>query len=126
MILLKKWLKIKREELGYTQESFAKKVGIAKTTYSSYEQGHRNPTVQTAKKMAKILNVSWTLFLKSKYSIRIILKGGDEMPEKQKMIDFILEIMPNVKLIVELATDDQLVRLYEQAQDKLNYQLDLI
>ncbi|EMW5978126.1 helix-turn-helix transcriptional regulator, partial [Enterococcus faecalis] len=33
-----------------------------KTTYSSYEQGHRNPTVQTAKKMAKILNVSWTLF----------------------------------------------------------------
>ena len=48
------------------------------------------------------------------------------MPEKQKMIDFILKIMPNVKLIVELATDDQLVRLYEQAQDKLNYQLDLI
>lgn len=53
MILLKKWLKIKREELGYTQESFAKKVGIAKTTYSSYEQGHRNPTVQTAKKNGK-------------------------------------------------------------------------
>lgn len=65
-------------------------------------------------------------FLKSKYSIRVILKGGNKMPEKQKMIDFILEIMPNVKLIVELATDDQLVRLYEQAQDKLNYQLDLI
>lgn len=55
-----------------------------------------------------------------------IFIGGDKMPEKQKMIDFILEIMPNVKLIVELATDDQLVRLYEQAQDKLNYQLDLI
>ncbi|HGS8750435.1 TPA: helix-turn-helix transcriptional regulator [Enterococcus faecalis] len=50
---MKKWLKIKREELGYTQESFAKKVGIAKTTYSSYEQGHRNPTVQTAKKWQK-------------------------------------------------------------------------
>ena len=43
--------------------------------------------------------------------------GGENMPEKQKMIDFILEIMP---------TDDQLIRLYEQAQDKLNYQLDLI
>jgi len=52
--------------------------------------------------------------------------GGENMPEKQKMIDFILEIMPNVKLIVELATDDQLIRLYEQAQDKLNYQLDLL
>ena len=53
-------------------------------------------------------------------------KFEPNMPEKQKMIDFILEIMPNVKLIVELATDDQLIRLYEQAQYKLNYQLDLI
>ncbi|MFU1892687.1 helix-turn-helix transcriptional regulator, partial [Enterococcus faecium] len=50
------------ESLGYTQESFAKEIGIAKTTYSSYEQGYRNPTVQTAKKMAKILQVPWTIF----------------------------------------------------------------
>ena len=40
----------------------AKEIGIAKTTYSSYEQGYRNPTVQTAKKMAKILQVPWTIF----------------------------------------------------------------
>ncbi|EGO8273425.1 TPA: helix-turn-helix transcriptional regulator [Enterococcus faecalis] len=62
MTLVEKWLKSKREKLGYTQESFAKEIGIAKTTYASYEQGYRNPTVQTAKKMAKILNVSWTIF----------------------------------------------------------------
>ena len=31
------------------------------------------------------------------------------MPEKQKMIDFILEIMPNVKLIVELSIGSNLI-----------------
>ncbi|MDT2753156.1 helix-turn-helix transcriptional regulator [Enterococcus thailandicus] len=57
-----KWLKEKREKLGFTQESFAKRVGIAKTTYSSYEQGHRTPSVATAQKMAELLEVPWTIF----------------------------------------------------------------
>lgn len=61
-----KWLKEKRSELGYTQETFAKKVGIAKTTYSSYEQGHRTPSVTTAQKMAKLLGVPWTIFFDNK------------------------------------------------------------
>lgn len=56
------WLKKQRQQLGYTQESFAKKIGIAKTTYSSYEQGYRTPSITTAKKMADILNVPWTIF----------------------------------------------------------------
>lgn len=60
------WLKEKRKELGFTQESFAKQVGISKTTYSSYEQGHRNPSVGTAQKMAKVLGVPWTIFFDSK------------------------------------------------------------
>lgn len=49
------------------------------------------------------------------------------MPEKQqKMIEFILEIMPNVKRIIDFATEDQIQALYEQAHAKLNYQLELI
>nr|WP_244925806.1 helix-turn-helix transcriptional regulator [Enterococcus xiangfangensis] len=62
MIILKQWLKIMREEKGYTQESIAEKVGIAKTTYSSYEQGHRRPSITTAKKLAVVLGVPWTIF----------------------------------------------------------------
>lgn len=60
------WLKQQREQLGYTQESFAKEVGVAKTTYSSYEQGHRTPSIATAKKMAEILQVPWTIFFDNK------------------------------------------------------------
>lgn len=56
------WLKKIREQHGYTQESFARRVGIAKTTYSSYEQGYRTPSVNTAKKMASVLGVPWTIF----------------------------------------------------------------
>ena len=62
MINLQKWLKDLREETGHTQESIAELVGIAKTTYSSYEQGHRQPSIVNAKKLAEVLNVPWTIF----------------------------------------------------------------
>lgn len=62
---MKQWLKSIRESKGYTQESLAKEIGIAKTTYSSYEQGHRQPSVTNAKKLGVALNVPWTIFFDS-------------------------------------------------------------
>ncbi len=59
---MKQWLKKLREDKGYTQESIADKIGIAKTTYSSYEQGYRRPSISTAKKLAEVLDVPWTIF----------------------------------------------------------------
>lgn len=59
---MKQWLKEIRESKGYTQESLAEKVGIAKTTYASYEQGHRQPSILNAKRLAEILEVPWTIF----------------------------------------------------------------
>ncbi|WP_022795741.1 helix-turn-helix domain-containing protein [Bavariicoccus seileri] len=58
------WLKKIRKEKGYTQESLAKAIGIAKTTYSSYEQGYRRPSVKTAKALAEKLDIKWTIFFK--------------------------------------------------------------
>lgn len=62
---MNKWLKELREQHGYTQESLAVEVGIAKSTYSSYEQGQRRPSIGNAKKIAKVLNVPWTIFFDS-------------------------------------------------------------
>lgn len=59
---MKQWLKEIRESKGYTQESLAEKVGIAKTTYASYEQGHRQPSILNAKRLSEILEVPWTIF----------------------------------------------------------------
>ncbi|BAK94159.1 helix-turn-helix domain-containing protein [Tetragenococcus halophilus] len=60
------WLKTLRKKSGYTQEELAEKLGMPKTTYSSYEQGHRTPSVETCKVIADELGVSWTIFFDEK------------------------------------------------------------
>ena len=51
-------LKCAREELGMSQKDVAERIGVAKSTYSLYESGNREPNVQTIKKIADVLNVS--------------------------------------------------------------------
>ncbi len=51
-------LKLAREQKGLSQKDVAEKVGIAKSTYSLYESGNREPNVQTIKKLANVLDVS--------------------------------------------------------------------
>lgn len=51
-------LKIARERKGISQKDMAENIGVAKSTYSLYESGNREPNVQTIKKIADILNVS--------------------------------------------------------------------
>lgn len=60
------WLKTLRTKAGYTQESFADALNMPKTTYSSYEQGHRTPSIETSKKIADALDVPWTIFFDAK------------------------------------------------------------
>ena len=82
-------VKNKERRTRIYSRKFCKKVGIAKTTYSSYEQGHRNPTVQTAKN-GKNIKCFMDSFLKSKYSIRIILKG--DVKHARKNIGFLKKV----------------------------------
>lgn len=51
-------LKIARERKGLSQKDIAEGIGVAKSTYSLYESGNREPNVQTIKKIADMLNVS--------------------------------------------------------------------
>ena len=51
-------LKTARERKGISQKDMAEIIGVAKSTYSLYESGNREPNVQTIKKIADILNVS--------------------------------------------------------------------
>lgn len=51
-------LKTARERKGISQKDLAETIGVAKSTYSLYESGNREPNVQTIKKIADILNVS--------------------------------------------------------------------
>lgn len=47
-----------RKQRGLTQSDIAKVLGIARTTYSSYEQGRRSPDVDIQNKIADYFNVS--------------------------------------------------------------------
>ena len=51
-------LKNAREKRGLSQKEVAEGIGVAKSTYSLYESGNREPNVQTIKKIADLLNVS--------------------------------------------------------------------
>lgn len=51
-------LKIARERKGISQKEMAEQIGVAKSTYSLYESGNREPNVQTIKKIADVLNVT--------------------------------------------------------------------
>jgi len=51
-------LKIARERRRISQKDMAESIGVAKSTYSLYESGNREPNVQTIKKIADVLNVS--------------------------------------------------------------------
>ena len=43
---------------GLSQKEVAENLGVAKSTYSLYESGNREPNVNTIKKIADCLNVS--------------------------------------------------------------------
>ncbi len=51
-------LKRAREQKGLSQKEVAEGIGVAKSTYSMYESGNREPNVQTIRKIADVLNVS--------------------------------------------------------------------
>lgn len=76
---MKEWLKDKRISKGFTQETLAIKAGIAKTTYASYEQGQRNPSIENAKEIANILGISWTLFFEDRVREKSSLNPKQEV-----------------------------------------------
>lgn len=47
-----------RRQSGRTQEETAKLIGVAKTTYASYEQGKRTPDAEIQGKLADLFNVT--------------------------------------------------------------------
>lgn len=58
------WLLKIRLEKQLTQEQIADLIGIPRTTYSSIEQGRRQPSVKNAMRIASVLQFDWTLFFK--------------------------------------------------------------
>ena len=52
-----------RLKSGLSQKDLSENIGVAKSTYSLYESGKREPNVDTIKKIASALNVSADMLL---------------------------------------------------------------
>lgn len=59
---MRQWLFEIRQRLGLTMLEAATKSGISESYYSMIENGHRNVSVPTAKKIGKALEFDWTKF----------------------------------------------------------------
>nr|DAZ26614.1 MAG TPA: Helix-turn-helix XRE-family like protein [Caudoviricetes sp.] len=56
------WLIKFRERKGLSQSKIAKEIGVSQQMYNYIENGKRNPSPKLAKKIADVLNFSWTKF----------------------------------------------------------------
>ena len=56
------WLIEKREKKGMSQSEIARLVNVTSQMYNYIESGKRRPKPELAKKIADILNFSWTRF----------------------------------------------------------------
>lgn len=63
-------LKQLRKEKKVTQSEIAEKIGVAKSTYSQYENGHREPNFETLLKLSLFFNVDVDFLLSGKNSIQ--------------------------------------------------------
>ena len=61
-VKMREWLIEAREKKGLKQVEVATKSGISRQYYNFIESGARNCPVDTAKKIAQVLDFSWTKF----------------------------------------------------------------
>ena len=52
-------LKEAREKAGLSMQELGKAVGVSPAAICRYEQGKRNPKIQIAKRLAKVLGLMW-------------------------------------------------------------------
>lgn len=90
-------LKLARERKGLSQKEVSESIGVAKSTYSLYESGSREPNVQTIKKLADILNTSADELLGIEYQIQTIAAHFDGEEYTEAELDKIKEFADFVK-----------------------------
>lgn len=59
---MRNWLRSIREIKGYSEKKVAELSGISQPMYHWIETGEKNPSVQTARRISKVLGFDWQLF----------------------------------------------------------------
>ncbi|MBA4538120.1 helix-turn-helix transcriptional regulator [Bacillus aquiflavi] len=67
----------KAKDKRFTQEYVGKLIGVARTTYTAYENGTKEPSLETVNKLADIFNVT-TDYLQGRTDIRNFQQINEE------------------------------------------------
>lgn len=102
-----------RTQYGLSQEELGKKVGLAKSTISMYENGTREPNLETLEAIADIFNVDMNTLTdsKTKDTQKLELSKHEEVvvtayrnkPEMQPAVDRLLGIEDDELIAVPVA-----------------------
>jgi|GEM_PF-815375 len=96
----KERIKEARLAVGLTQEQVAKKVGVAKSTFTGYERGNSEPTVATTVKIIKALDIDANFLYQDYYPADAEISHEDKTliktfnsldPHEQGLVKTILE-----------------------------------
>lgn len=93
-------LKEARLKKGYTQEQIAEKIGVAKSTYTGYEKGNREPNVNTIGRLMEEFDVDANFLWQDETTFpfelsytemeNLVKKYRDLDPHGKEMVDFTL------------------------------------
>ena len=67
-------LKHTRTQMGFTQEEMAKNIGVARPTYTLWENGKREPDIETLGKISEILNTDLNWLIGAENNDKLKLK----------------------------------------------------
>ena len=81
-------LKEARMTRKMTQKEVAEKIGVAKSTYSLYESGNREPGVAVIKKIATVLNVSGDELIGINEKEDFLIQKSITEPEKNLLFKY--------------------------------------
>lgn len=56
----------RRKEMNLSQDKIAAKSGISRQYYNAIVRNRKTPSVDTAKVIASVLNIDWTIFFEDK------------------------------------------------------------
>ncbi len=77
-------LKRLRKAQGMSQEQAAKALGLSRTTYTKYENGIHDPSVQTLIKMSELFGVSVDMIVDGPFTARA---GSGVDPDERRLLD---------------------------------------
>lgn len=68
-------IKIERKKAGLTQKELGQKIGVTYQTVAQWENGYRNPKIETVEKLANALGIELAIFIGRSADVAPVVHG---------------------------------------------------